>query len=630
MLRIPVRLAACSGLAALGWAGTILGDGSMQWLTLMLALWGASAAVSAYPALRRIRLPGLSRRRAVTVSDIGGDRFTEFWLRVEVHVRHIRVFREAYAGYLRKTGSGLTYEYDTHARRAVHLALTAAPLAAVPVIFGEPAAALLAAAPAVAVYPLVQLWGRVRQHAVQVEEEMSFFLCYLTTMQGVGYTLYTAFERMRDAPDVFVALTRDAASLTKDVALGTPHMDALREYAASHPVPAFRDFLHGYISKHETVGPVPSYTEAKSEQFFESYRRAWENYKNSAVMMAAMAVMAAVMIPVMMVMMVFVATPATVNILLGLGPALGPVFAVALLFMVGSSQPSTGVKMRPWLPALGVGAAAAILVYVAMAPPGGDFWDGQPGVAVSAGFAAGGLANHVMVRRQLGGASDVDRGLPEFLGDVTEQTMAGSAISAILRQQARGGIYAGLFGRLLRGIVSRLETGATMEEACAEARRHSRYLSFVLFIMMRLQEVGSSSPSVLQQMTRFMAGIVSTKEDVAKSLRMGAVMIYAAPAMLLGISGAMFAVLADGSAASSTLSGMMPPGTIEGFRPPNPDSGYGERLGVMAALLTCPMGLVAAKITKFTAVYTLPVVVVGAVNAASIIAMPILMEALPI
>ena len=630
MLRIPVRPAACSGLAALGWTGAVLGDGSAQWLVLLFALWGASALVFAYRGLRRIRLPEMGRQRMVRVSDIGGDRFAAFWLRVEVHVPYIRRFREGYADFLRRIGSGLTYEYDMHAGRAVHLALSVVPLAVIPALTGEMVTVVLAAAPAVVAYPLLQLWGRVRRHAIQVQEEMSFFLCYLTTMQGVGYTLYTALERMRDAPDVFAAMGRDAASLTRNVALGTPHMDALRQYAANHPVPAFRDFLHGYISKHETVGPVPSYTEAKSEQFFESYRRTWENYKNSAVMLAAMAVMASVMIPVMMVMMIFVATPATVNLLFVMGPVMGPVFAIVLLFVVGSSQPSTGVHMKPWPPSVGVEAAAAVLAYLVMAPPGGNFWDAEPGVAISLGFVAGALANYMVVRRQLGGASEVDRGLPEFLGDVTEQTMAGSAISTILRQQAHGGIYRGLFGRLLRGIVSRLETGATMEEACGEARRHSRYLSFVLFIIIRLQEVGSTSPSVLRQMTRFMAGIVSTKEDVAKSLRMGAVMIYVAPVMLMGISGAMFAVLADGNAAAGTLSNMLPPGTIEGFRPPDADSGYRERLAVMAALLTCPMGLVAAKITRFTAVYTMPVAIVGVINVASIVAVPIVMEALPL
>ena len=47
-------------------------------------------------------------------------------------------------------------------------------------------------------------------------------------------------------------------------------------------------------------------------------------------------------------------------------------------------------------------------------------------------------------------------------------------------------VYAGLFWRLLRGIVSRLETSAAMDEVCGEARRHSGYLSFVLFIVVRL------------------------------------------------------------------------------------------------------------------------------------------------
>ena len=615
---IPVRTITCSALAGLGWAGAILGDGSAQWLVLIFVLWGAAAGAFAFPLVYRI--PG--RRRTVTTSELSGHPFTEFWLWVEKYIPRIRKIRESYADMLRRAGSGMTYGYDMHARRAVHVSLSVMPLITIPAITGDIIMVSFAAAPGIVMYPLVQIWGMVRRHMIQVEEEMSFFLCYLTTMQGVGYNLYTAFDRMRDAPDVFVAIARDAASVTRDVALGTSHMAALREYAAKHPVQAFRDFLHGYISKHETVGPVPAYTETKSEQFFESYKHTWKNYKNTAVMMATMGVMASVMIPVMMVMMMFVATPATVNMLLGLGPGLGPFFAIMLLFMIQSSQPSTGTRLRPWLPAIGMGAAAAVLALVLL--------EVEMGIAISLGFVAGAVSNHIMVRRQLGGASEVDRGIPEFLEDVTEQTMAGSAISAILRQQARGGIYRGLFGRLLHGIVSKLETGATMEDACREARSHSRYLSFVLFIIIRLQEVGAASPSVLQQMTRFMAGIVSTKEDVARSLRMGAVMIYVSPVMLLGISGAMFAVLADGASASGTLANMLPPGTIEGFRPPDPDSGYRERLGVLAALLTCPMGLVAAKITKFTAVYTLPVAIIGAVNVVSIVLIPIVIEALPI
>ena len=117
---------------------------------------------------------------------------------------------------------------------------------------------------------------------------------------------------------------------------------------------------------------------------------------------------------------------------------------------------------------------------------------------------------------------------------------------------------------------------------------------------------------------------------MTRSLLMGVVLIHTAPVMLMGISGAMFVVLADGNAANSTLSNLLPSGTVEGFRPPDPDSGYQERLAVMAALLTCPMGLVAAKITKSTALHTMPVAIVSMVNTAPIVAIPVVMEALPL
>ena len=628
MIRFPVRPVVFLALAGMGMAGAILGDGSDQWLTMIFLLWGVGAVVFAFPLLGRIRLPARRRTGSISVTELRQDPFTAFWLRVEIRIPHIRRMREAYADYLRRMGSGLTYDHDLHARWAIHLFFSMLPLAAVPVATGEAATAAVAMAPMVVLYPWMQLWGRVRKHAVQVEEEMSFFLCYLATMQGVGYTLYTALDRMRDAPDVFIAIARDAATVTTNVALGASQMEALREYAARHPVQAFKDFLYGYISKHETVGPVPSYTEAKSEQFFETYKQTWKNYKETALMLAAMAVMVSLMIPIMMVMTIFISTQAMVNMVLSMGPMLGPVFAMLLMFMVNSAQPSTGVKLKPWLPSIGVGVGAALLVHFLWlsSVPGGDIWDTEPGVTVSMGFVAGGLANYLMVRRQLGGASNVDRGLPEFLEDVYQQTLSGSGMTAILRQQAKAGVYTGLFARIIRGIVSKLDTGATMEDACQEARKHSRYLAFVLFIIVRLQDIGSISPPILQQMTRFMANIVTTKLDVEKSLRMGAIMIYVSPLMLIGIMNGMFSVF-EGGGDTSVITNMLPPGAMDSFQPPDPDAGYKQRLGMMAALLTCPMGLVAAKITKFTAVNTLPLVIVGLINMVSIIFIPILLVA---
>ena len=597
---------------------------------MIFVLWAAAAGVMLHNVIPRPRIGGRGKGRFV-VADLSQDYFTAFWMWVEKYIRAIRRVRERYAAYLRVYGGGIPYDYDAHARKAVHLALTLSPLVAAPI--ADVRLFMLALCPIVMIYPLMQLSSRVKQRKIQIEEEMSFFLAYLTTMQGVGYTLYTALESVRDAPDVFAQLAQDAAIVTQKVVLGIPHMDALREYAKNHPVQQFKDFLHGYISKHETVGPVPSYTETKAEQFFELYQQTWIRYKEAALMLCTMAVICAVMIPIMMVMMIFISTPATTNMILTMGPILGPVLCVMMLFMVQSSQPSTGVKLKPWLPGIGVGAAAVVAVHILWVTyivPGGGIWDTEPGITISIGFLAGAISNYVMVRQQIGGASNVDRGLPEFLEDVYEQTLAGSDISTILRQQTRSRLYSGLFGRLLNGIVSKLEMGSTMQDACVEARKHSRYLSFVLLIIIRLQEIGgtANTPSILRQMTHFMSSILITKMDVTKSLRMGAMMIYASPLMLVGIMNAMFAIFADSGTATNTLSTVLPPGMMEGFGPPDPDAAYRERLGLIAALLTCPMGLVAAKITRFTSVDTMPVIIVAVVNILAIMTIPILIEAL--
>lgn len=628
MIRIPVRLATCIGLCMLGWLGAILGDGSWQWMSMIFVLWGAAACIMIPP-----KLPVWSskRRSRVRISEIKQDYFTTFWLYVERYVKYIRIFRLMYANYLRRYGGGLPYDYDTHTKRATHLACTCT-ISVISIYYLDMLGIILSLSPLVVLYPLVQVNSMVKRRKVQVEEEMSFFMAYLTTMLGVGYGLYRALESVRDAPDVFVALSRDAAMVTQKVVMGTHHIEALRQYAEGHPVQAFKDFLHGYISKHETVGPVPSYAETKAEQFFEMYRQTWVRYKETAIMLCTMAVMASVIIPIMLVMMVFIATPATTGIILNLGPLLGPMLCIMMLFLVVNSQPGTGVRIKPWLPSIGIGAGTVVgvhLFWTVILVPGAGIWDTDPGITISLGFLAGGLANYIMVRGQLEGASNIDRHLPEFLEDVYEQTLAGSDMTTILRQQAFGGSYTGRFGRLLNGIVSKLDVGNTMTESCREARQHSRYLSFTLLILTRLQEIGGTknTPAVLQQMTKFMSNILVTKLDVTKSLRMGAMMIYISPLMLVGITHAMLSLFMDAGPATESLSMILPPGAMESFGPPSPDSHYKERLGLVAALLTCPMGVVAAKITRFTALDTTPLVIVAAVNIASIVMIPMVVEA---
>ena len=104
-----------------------------------------------------------------------------------------------------------------------------------------------------------------------------------------------------------------------------------------------------------------------------------------------------------------------------------------------------------------------------------------------------------------------------------------------------------------------------------------------------------------------------------------------APAMLMWIMNAMFAIFdTDVSSSTGALANILPPGVFDRFAPPDPDSGYKQRLGMLGALLTCPMGLVATEITRFTAVDTMPVVIIGAVNAATLAMIPIVFEALPL
>ena len=132
MIRIPVRLAACLAFAALGWAGAILGDGSYQWLTMIFVLWAAVASVMLHNVIPRLHIGGRGKGRFV-VADLSQDYFTAFWMWVEKYIRAIRRVRERYAAYLRVYGGGIPYDYDTHARKAVHLALTLSPLVAAPI-----------------------------------------------------------------------------------------------------------------------------------------------------------------------------------------------------------------------------------------------------------------------------------------------------------------------------------------------------------------------------------------------------------------------------------------------------------------------------------------------------------------
>jgi hypothetical protein len=212
-----------------------------------------------------------------------------------------------------------------------------------------------------------------------------------------------------------------------------------------------------------------------------------------------------------------------------------------------------------------------------------------------------------------------ERMLPEFLRDMTEMSRTGASVPRMIRRQAARAPYEAPFNRAIRAAAGRMARGTNLADSLegfpAPGAR------FVMFIIGVIHRTGGGTPAILDMVTEFAGRVIQARESVTKSLSPLCCIVYATPFITLGMAYIMLGIFAGAAAAEA-------PGADLPFSPISGDAAdsYTRGMGMMAASMSIPMGMVAAKISSHTIRDTRPLCIVSASSLAAITLLPHIME----
>ena len=600
----------------------LFSGGSSEWMPVMAFLAALSVAILAAFALSIRLRKTMVRLDDMTVQEFRFSLTNELFYRLEKRLPVVTALRRRNASMLtdvvRRTGE--SFDIETSAYLTVRLVILLVPITAIAgialAVLYDPLFLLVMIAPAVMyMVPNISLRLKVQERKTRTEEEVAYFLCYVNIMQTVGHDLYYAFSHLQT--EIFPAMTTDAKEIIKRVmVLGTTKSESLAEYARTHPFAKFAQFVEGYLAKVTSVGGTPEYTEDKARYFFTEYQGAWKRYERSAQEMFSGIMMVAIILPMMIMMSAMLGTAEAIGPLMLVGMAISPLISIAMVSMLNSSQPATGTPLP--LPVLGpiVGAVVGL----------GAFAVGmEAALAIGAACLAGAASNLVVTRRNVGKIRMIERMLPEFMRDVTEMSKTGANINHIIAEQSRKRSYKKPFNDLLVKMAADIRIGLPLHEAIRNARIKSMNFKFVMFLLERTYRTGGGTTAIFSSITEFISNVYQTKEQVTKSLTSLTMIVYMSPFLVIGIAHAMVGMMSGGDFADQPLpSGIAFTGSIN----IGEDEGFFKGIHLMTALMSIPMGLVAAKVSSYTVRDTLPLAISSAMTIAAILAVPRIMDML--
>ena len=601
-------------------AVALFSGGTSEWVPVMIVLAAASAAILAlYVAAVRLSMV-MVRESDMTVREYGFSLTNALFNRIDKRIPFVRNLRRRNAdmltGVVRRTGE--SYDIERTASLTLRAVIIVAPATMVAgfvlALLYDPLFLVVIIAPLI-VYmaPNVSLRLKVQERKSRTEEEVAYFLCYVNIMQTVGHDLYYVFSNLHS--EIFPAMTNDAKALVKRVrVLGMTKSEALAEYARTHPFGKFGQFVEGYLAKVTSVGGTPEYTGDKARYFFEEYKGAWQRYEKSAQEMFSGIIMVAIILPMMIMLTAVIGTAETVGMLMVLGTAISPLISIAMVSMLNSSQPATGTPLPLPLVGVVIGALAGIVVFVAGM---------GPALSIGAACLTGAMANIVTTKRQVGTIRTIEKMLPEFMRDVTEMSKTGSNINRIISEQARKGAYKKAFNDILSKMAADIRIGLPLSDAIENARVRSMNFKFVMFLLEKTYRTGGGTTVIFSAITEFISSVFQTKEHVTKSLTSLTMIVYLAPFLVLGIAHGLLGIMSG-----SEIAGVDLPESIafSGAGKLASDEGFFRSMELMTAMMSIPMGLVAAKVSSYTVRDMMPLAIASASTIIAIQTIPFLID----
>ncbi|MFN3267765.1 MAG: type II secretion system F family protein [Zestosphaera sp.] len=432
-----------------------------------------------------------------------------------------------------------------------------------------------------------------------VENELSFFMAYASTMAKGGVSLEKIIERVSTLK-VFKAMKEECLRVMTYVKLfGYDPLSALERVALLHPSTKFRDLMLGYTTTLRSGGDVTHYLEIRTQELFNARMNEVRSMTERLASFLELYIVLGVIMSI--TVFVFFSVSGTLSAV-SAGRATGtlsvditmpslynffvlPLLGLVVLMMIQVSQPRTPIKiMEPYATLAVLLPISVVSFFITLLITGGSgILRGVLGIReVQSTIISLTIAMLILTippwlvhRNILKGHKGLVRSTADYLREMSEIRKTGLSPEKCIIQLSTKDF------RNLTPIVSKagaaLTLGLSLEEALRRVLRGIREW-FVIAIFRFLTDsivVGGGAPDIIDTLARFTQTLSELEEELRKRLKayvvlpyFGAIMLASSPIiivnMLITAAGAsaeavapLIGVLGVGSMINSFIMGLI-------------------------------------------------------------------------
>ncbi|MHC3130198.1 MAG: type II secretion system F family protein [Candidatus Bathyarchaeota archaeon] len=393
---------------------------------------------------------------------------------------------------------------------------------------------------------MVAPMSRAGERASALEREMPFAATYITVMASGGIPPYMSFKRLT-AVELLPATRKEARSLIRDVEIfGVDPLTALQKAAKYNPLDIFRDFVSGYASSVIIGGDVIHFLETKAHDIFKAGSMRAKAAAERMGMLLESFIIVMVLMSLCFYILFSVESIYSTGLDMGSGVIMytyvfTPLLSIVFIWMAHGMQAKTPIsEYRPYKvyalsSAIGVVILLLLTGFFGMMQTPLQFLANLVDlpIAVSITLIVSVAPPAIVHQKIAGRKSSMERGISNFLRDLTETRKTGLSPEACIRNLSDRDY--GVFSKELQKMSSDIGWGIPLRNVIMDfVKRTKSWMSqIVMFLLLEAVDVGGGTISMIESLARFNNMTQEIEKEKKASVRPYMIMPYFAAILLV-------------------------------------------------------------------------------------------------
>jgi len=388
--------------------------------------------------------------------------------------------------------------------------------------------------------------SRASERATVLEREIPFTATYITVMASGGIPPYMSFKRLADV-DLLPATRKEARALIRDVEIfGVDPLTALEKAAKYNPLDIFRDFVSGYASTVIIGGDVIHFLETKAHDIFKAGSMRAKAAAERMGMLLESFIIVMVLMSLCFYILFSVESIYSTGLDMGSGVIMytyvfTPLLSIVFIWMAHGMQQKTPIsEYRPYK-VYALSSAIGVLILLLLTGFFGMIQTPLPflanlvdlPIAVSITLIVSVVPPAIVHQKIAGRKSSMERGISNFLRDLTETRKTGLSPEACIKNLSDRDY--GAFSKELQKMSSDIGWGIPLRNVIMDfVKRTKSWMSqIVMFLLLEAVDVGGGTISMIESLARFNNMTQEIEKEKKASVRPYMIMPYFAAILLV-------------------------------------------------------------------------------------------------